>query len=120
MKSSKLTIGTKGIPDPQTWKSYKHHRLFDIQDIIRLAGIVTDLDLWKWLELNDPPKNTGYMFWSHENLQKIINHPDSVMGHHSGSSWACLLRTIQFIAKKGFTEWDNEKTRYCKSNCKCC
>ena len=58
---------------------------------------ITKLELWDWLAQNPPPKSEGYMYWEHENIEKIS---DAVaFQHHSGCSFAMYLRNMQWWAK---------------------
>lgn len=65
-------------------------------------------DLWPFFKNFSPPPNKGYMWWSHDDpngaewkrVSKILSKIDK---GHSGASWACLMRTLEKIAKIG---WD--------------
>ena len=61
------------------------------------ADAVTQLELWEWFEKVEPPKDEGYMVWSHKNLDKI----EKIIGHqsHSGASFAYYCRNMQWWAK---------------------
>ena len=68
-----------------------------------MADTITKLELWDWFCNETPPEDQGYQWWDHDNINKIsdnLPHND-----HSGSSFACALRNMEFIAKNGFTEW---------------
>ena len=59
---------------------------------------VDKLELWKWLATYDP--ETGFMFCAHPNMDLITNELDS--NPHSGASWGCMIRTLQYIAVNGW------------------
>ena len=56
--------------------------------------------LWHWLTTYQPEDNKGFMFSSHPNLTIINDALD--YNPHSGASWACMIRNLQFIAKHGW------------------
>ena len=49
-------------------KSY-HPKWDDSQK--EFADAITKLELWNWLAQDEPPKDKGYMYWGHENIDKI-------------------------------------------------
>lgn len=51
-------------------KSY-HPKWDDSQK--EFADAITKLKLWNWLAQDKPPKDKGYMFWEHENIDKFQN-----------------------------------------------
>ena len=62
---------------------------------------VSKTELWDWLACYEPQPNSGFMFSSHSNLLIISNALE--YDNHSGASWGCMMRTLQYIAKHG---WD--------------
>jgi hypothetical protein len=75
-------------------KSY-HPKWDDSQK--EFADAITKLELWNWLAQDEPPKDKGYMFWGHENIDKISKLVENQ--HHSGASFAFYLRNMQYWAK---------------------
>ena len=65
---------------------------------------ITRLNLWKELSDFTPNKDEGFMFTSHPLIHKI-NSELRLLGEHSGSSYGWMMRTMEFIAKKG---WNND------------
>ena len=75
-----------------------------------MAETVTKLELCNWFLTESPPEDRGYMWWGHENVARISNAlPDNP---HSGASFACCMRNIQYIAKNGWVAW---KANYMKN-----
>ena len=72
------------------------------QNFKDLRDVVDDLKLWSWFANVEPPEETGYMFWQHENLNKIRDALGDKLNHHSGASWAITLRRIQMEAKEKY------------------
>jgi hypothetical protein len=63
---------------------------------------VTKANRWAFLKRPDvPPKDKGFMFSDAAELNDINTHME--YGGHSGASYAWTMRTMEFIAKKG---WD--------------
>lgn len=73
------------------------------QSLKDMSDTITKLELWDWLKIYSPPKDEGFMWSNHENINKISD--GLVHNDHSGSSFAFALRTMEFIAKKGFSKW---------------
>ena len=92
------------IPDIDKWKEIKYYNKNFTPELKDMTDTVTKLDLWDWFRYENPPSKMGYMFWNNENIKKISNSI-SCKGH-SGASFACALRNMQFIAKFGFDEWN--------------
>jgi len=67
---------------------------------------VSELNLWDFFKNESPPKDTGYMFWNHDNMQKLIERLDE--DGHSGASFAVCMRHIETIAKSGWTFYVNQ------------
>jgi hypothetical protein len=67
---------------------------------------ITVCELWDWLSGFNP--SSGFMFSSTPELT-IINkqmEKDEINGYHSGSSYASIMRNMQFIAKMGIVEYE--------------
>ena len=70
-----------------------------------MADTITRLDLWDWFH-NSPPMSTGYIYWDHENKNKISNGLKN--NQHSGATFAYCMRQMQAIANKGFDKWKED------------
>jgi len=62
---------------------------------------VDKLDLWDWLSTYEP--ENGFMFCSHPNMDRITDA--LTFNPHSGASWGCMMRTMQKIAKYGWSSY---------------
>lgn len=60
---------------------------------------IDGLGLWEWLSSYNPPR--GFCVDSHPNSNLIESNLD--FNPHSGASWGCMMREMQYIAKNG---WD--------------
>ena len=93
-------------PDFSVWPSSMLSR-----PIYNICEAVTKHDLWGWMRDEDPPADEGYCWWRHPNIGKIESE-DAVNGDgHSGCSFACSMRGVQFIAKHGYETWASEVTK---------
>ncbi len=70
---------------------------------------ITISGLRHWIETYDPPKDRGFMFDDHPNLD-IIMAAMAYQGH-SGASFAWTMRMMQAIAKSG--DWDRFRQPPC-------
>ena len=73
-----------------------------------MCDTVTRLELWDWFRNASPPEGQGYMFWGHENVDKISNGLND--NPHSGATFGYCMRLMQAIAKQGFESWNLEGT----------
>jgi hypothetical protein len=73
-----------------------------------MAETITQLELWEWFRKESPPKNIGYSWWIHPNIDLISEA--LVSNNHSGASFACAMRNMQIISIKGFVPWKTEYT----------
>jgi len=82
------------------------------KDLRLMAATINRLELWDWFRIESPPEDTRYSWWNHPNINKISDNLQDDQGNldnpHSGSSFACSMRNMQAIAKKGFIEWKKE------------
>ena len=87
------------------------------KDLRLMAATVTRLELWDWFRIESPPEDTGYSWWNHPNINKISDNLQDDQGNfdnpHTGASFACSMRNMQAIAKKGFPAW---KAQYIKNS----
>ena len=65
-------------------------------------------ELWDWLRLYDPIH--GFMFDKSAECQQIREQmkTDDINETHSGSSYAHILREMQYIAKNGYPQYSQE------------
>ena len=61
------------------------------------------LEVWEWFKTEEPPEDEGYQWWDHPNINLISSNLSN--NDHSGASFACAMRNVQYIAKNGFTAW---------------
>ena len=95
---------TMAPDNPDKWPKHYLKR-----ELIELKKTVDVLELWTWFQVESPPEGDGYMFWDHENMNKISDKLEELYGNqHYGFTWGMSLRTIQFIAKNGFDNWKKE------------
>ena len=95
---------TMAPDNPNKWPNHYLKR-----ELIELKKTVDVLELWTWFQVESPPEGDGYMFWDHENMNKISDKLGELYGdQHSGFTWGQSVRTIQFIAKNGFDNWKKE------------
>jgi hypothetical protein len=74
---------------------------------------ITVCELWDWLS-GFNPSDGGFMF-THTPELTIINkqmEKDEINGYHSGSSYASIMRNMQFIAKHGIVEYEKYYMSY--------
>ena len=69
---------------------------------------VSRCELWNWLQVYKPEEERGFMFARNVPELDRLNEElmkDPVNGGHSGSSYACVMRNMEFIAKNGYQEF---------------
>jgi hypothetical protein len=76
------------------------------KDLQNTYESITDLNLWEFLQQNDPPQNMGFMFWNNEYINQIASHPKNTC--HSAASFAITMRIMQKIARIGFEQFCTE------------
>jgi len=76
-----------------------------------MHNAITATESWNWLR-NYTPED-GFSMSTHPQLTKIQNKmlEDPISGHHSGCSYACMMRNMEYIAKNGYETF---KTLYSK------
>jgi hypothetical protein len=60
---------------------------------------IEKLKLWSFFD-NEPPEDTGYMFWGHPKMRQIAKELNSY--GHTGASMAVTMRWMQRIRNKGW------------------
>ena len=85
------------------WRLVKVYGMDFRSNLLDMAQTTTRLNLWNWFKNESPPDNDGYMFWGHENVNKISDGLEK--NDHSGATFGYCMRQMQFIAKNGFEEY---------------
>ena len=69
---------------------------------------ITSLELWDYMK----QPNNGYMLSSDKELELIMNEIQK-LGYdgHSGGSFGCTMREMQYIAQHGLSEYITLRTR---------
>lgn len=68
---------------------------------------VSMADAWSALRYESPPADKGFLFSSSsttDSIQKFMRYADE----HSGASYAMTMRSMERIAKKGWTQFVSE------------
>ena len=91
---------TMAPDDPEEWQK----QLIDLQsELKKTIDEVLDRGNDKIF------KGFWFMFWDHENMNKISDKLEELYGNqHSGYTWGQSMRTIQFIAKNGFDNYKQQ------------
>jgi len=79
--------------------------------VFAMISTVTRLQLWEWFRTESPPKDRGYMWWDHENLDAIARDLEGKDDGHSGATAAHCLRIMQWIAKDGIDKFLGVRSR---------
>jgi hypothetical protein len=67
---------------------------------------VTALNMWDFFQEFKPEEGKGFMFSSHPKLTQLGNYIENTYHvGHSGASWGCSMRIVQFIANNGITKY---------------
>lgn len=72
---------------------------------------ITNCEMWDWIRTN---QIRSFMFDDRLEMRKIRNemYKDDINSYHSGSSFGFILREIEYIAKYGYSKY--EETYYFK------
>ena len=91
------------IPPGQfMFEGYMDRHLSDIYNA------VTESDSWDFLRNESPPEGTGFKWWDHPKKREIESKM-KLLNDHSGASFACCMRAIEFIAKNSWNEYIRDK-----------
>ena len=73
-----------------------------------MHGAITQTELWDWMSSYSPPQ--GFMNSDAPEVTRINTKmlEDPISGNHSGGSYGCMMRDMEFIAKNGY---DTFKTK---------
>ena len=72
---------------------------------------ISRCELWNWMQTYEPDKDRGFMFARNvPELYRLNNEMmnDPVNGGHSGASYACTMRNMEFIAKHGYQRFKDD------------
>ena len=72
--------------------------------LLDMAQTTTRLGLWDWFKTENPPGDSGYMFWGHPNINLISSSLKN--NQHSGATFGYCMRQMQRIAEEGFQGWN--------------
>jgi hypothetical protein len=69
---------------------------------------ITQCELWDWLRRYSPPDGKGFMFSTTPELERINKKmfEQDIAGGHSGSSYGCTMRAMEYIAKNGYEKYN--------------
>lgn len=86
--------------------------LNDRELYINAYQAITITEMWDFMKQD--PGNDGYMFSQHPKVQIIGAKMNELFGGynknpHSGCSFACTMRAMQYIAQKGELAFKNSK-----------
>lgn len=74
---------------------------------------ISRCELWNWLQKYEPEGGRGFMFARNvPELDRLSEemHKDPVNDGHSGASYGCTMRNMEFIAKHGYQAFKAEIT----------
>ena len=91
-------------PPIDQWKVVKVYGYDFRKSLKDMADTIDRLQLWEWFKNESPPEGQGYMYWGHENVQKISDNLEN--NNHSGATFGFAMRCMQAIAKQGFDDWN--------------
>jgi hypothetical protein len=94
--------------------SFDFVKSYDRASIENAHFAINKCELWEWLRDFDPPYGEGFMFCDTPELRRITAamHEHNDIGH-SGSSFAFVMRLMQYIATYGFAQF---KVDYLREN----
>jgi len=69
---------------------------------INMHAAITQTELWDWMRTYEPPE--GFMNSEAPEVNRINTkmREDPISGNHSGASYGCMMRNMEFIAKNGY------------------
>jgi hypothetical protein len=68
---------------------------------------ITNCEMWDWIRTN---QITSFMYDNGKEMQKIRTqmHKDPINMDHSGSSYGWIMREIEYIAKYGYSKYEED------------
>ena len=91
--------------DFNQWKKITVYDKDFRKELLDMAKTTTRFGLWGWFKVYEPPKEDGFMFCQHENVDKINKGLEN--NNHSGATFGYAMRIMQYISKNGFEKWNN-------------
>ena len=79
----------------------------EIDDMIKTTN---KLQVWEWFRDESPPKDEGYTFWNHINVNAISDGLEN--NNHSGASFGMCMRQMQFIAENSWEKWNDRNAKW--------
>jgi len=76
-------------PPANEWPPVKVYNCDFRSDLKDMADTVTRLELWEWFRTESPPEDKGYMYWGHDNVNKISSGLED--NRHSGATFGISL-----------------------------
>ena len=79
-----------------------------VKDLLKSAHkAITLCELWDWFRIYEPTTNTGFMYCKTSQLDrlKLQMWKDPINENHSGSSYALIMREMEYIAKYGYNHF---------------
>ena len=90
--------------DINKWRFVEVYGTYFRPCLLDMAQTITRLELWDWFKNENPPGDSGYMYWGHSNVTKISD--GLADNQHSGATFGYCMRQMQAIAKQGFENWN--------------
>lgn len=86
----------------------KSNRAF-LKSAHKAISICELCELWDWMRIYEPPSNKGFMWSSTPKIERIKEQmrKDPINDYHSGSSYALIMREMEYIAKNGYNDFKN-------------
>ena len=110
LKAEPSAPPTQIAPDDiNEWPKINVYGIDFRNSLVELKKTIDILELWDFMKNSNPPNNSGYMFWNHENVNLISKKLDELfVNDHSGATWGYAMRVMQAIAQKGFDTFKQE------------
>ena len=77
-----------------------------------MHSAITQTELWDWMRTYEPPE--GFMNSDAPELDRINAkmREDPISFNHSGASYGCMMRNMEFIAKNGYETFKTKIMTY--------
>jgi len=81
-----------------------------------MHNAISKTELWNWMRGYTPPEYNGFMFAKTPELIKIERSmaEEKIYECHSSSSYSCMMRDMEFIAKNGYATFKQDLLNYYK------
>ena len=76
--------------------------------LVSAFNAVSECELWPWFKCFD--SSNSFMFSTGPEMTKFqtVLFKDPINNYHSGTSYGCVLREIEYIAKNGYEKYKTE------------